>query len=75
MIIKTKSVRQLAKDAALPEEFVDRHIDELCDFVWRIAKRERRFCQQRIRAWQFSKDVGKCELFQVLDDSTDYDLI
>lgn len=75
MIIKVKSVRQLAKDVSIPEELIERHMDALCEFTFRVAKRERKFCRDRIRAWQFSKDMGKCELFQVLDEDTDYDLI
>lgn len=75
MIIKVKAVKQLAKDAGLPNEFIDRHVDELCEFVFRVAKRERKFCRDRVRAWHFSSDIGKCELFQILDDDTDYDLV
>lgn len=75
MIVKTRAVRQLARDVKLPEEFIDRYMDELTDFVFRIAKRERKWCRDRIRAWHFSKDIGKREVFQVLDDDTDYDLI
>jgi hypothetical protein len=75
VIIKTKSVKHLAKDAGLSDELIERNLDELCEFVFRIAKRERKFCRDRIRAWHFSNDIGKCELFQVLDDETDYDLV
>lgn len=75
MIIKTQSVRQLARNAGLSDEVIERNIDALCEFTFHVAKRERKFCQARIRAWQFSKDVGKCELFQALDEDTDYDLI
>lgn len=75
MIIKTRSIRQLARDAGLPEETTERHLDTLCEFAFRVAKKERKFCRDRIRAWQFSKDIGKCELFKVLDEDTDYDLI
>lgn len=75
MIIKVKSIRQLAKDVNIPEELVERHIDGLCEFAFRISKRERKFCQSRLRAWHFSKDIGKCEVIQVLDEDTDYDLI
>lgn len=75
MIVKVKAVRQLAKDAGLPSDLVERNMDELCEFVFRVAKRERKFCRDRIRAWHFSHDIGKCELFQVLDDDTDYDLV
>lgn len=75
MIIKVQAVRQLARDAQLPEEVIERHMDALCDFTFRVAKRERKFCKDRIRSWQFSQDIGKCELFQVLDEDTAYDLL
>lgn len=75
MIIKTRSVRQIAKDSGLPEELIERHMDALCEFTFRIAKRERKYCQNKIRSWQFSKDIGKCELFQVLNEDVDYDLV
>ena len=75
MIIKTRSVKQIASDSGLPRELIDRNIDALCEFTFRIAKRERKFCQNKIRAWQFSNDAGKCELFRVLAEDTDYDLI
>ncbi len=75
MIVKTRAVRQLARDVKIPEEIIDRYMDELTEFVFRISKREKKWCRDRIRAWHFSNDVGKVELFQVLDDDTDYDLI
>ena len=75
MIIKTRSVRQIAKDSGLPEEIIERHLEALCEFTFRIAKRERKFCRDKIRAWQFSRDIGKCELFKVLDEDVDYDLV
>lgn len=75
MRIATKSVTQMARDANLPEELIARHTDELCEFVFRIAKRERKFCQNKIRAWYFDKNMGKAPLFDVLTDEDDYDLI
>lgn len=75
MIIKVQSIRQLARDAGLPEEIIERHMDALCEFAFCVAKRERKFCKDKIRAWQFSKELGKCELFQVLNEDTSYDLL
>ena len=37
MIVKVRSVRQLARDAGLNEELIDRNIEALCDFTWRVA--------------------------------------
>ena len=42
MIIKTRSVRQLARDAGLNEELIERNMEALCDFTWRVAKKERK---------------------------------
>ena len=75
MIVKVKAVKQLAKDAGLPSELVERNMDELCEFVFRVAKRERKFCQQRIRTWYFDKNMGKSPLFDVLTDEDDYELM
>jgi hypothetical protein len=75
MRIATKSVERLARDANLPEELIARHMDELCEFVFRVAKRERKFCQNKIKAWYFNKNLGKSPLFDVLNEDDDYDLI
>lgn len=75
MRVSTKSVAQLARDVKIPEEIIERHMDELCEFVFRIAKRERKFCQQRIRTWYFDKNMGKSPLFDVLTDEDDYELM
>lgn len=76
MIIKSKAVKQLAKDAGLPDEVTERYFDALCEYTFRVARRERKFCRDKIRSWQFSRDAGKCELFQVLaEDADEYDLI
>jgi hypothetical protein len=77
MRISTKAVRQIAKDSGFPEGFVEGNEGAFFEFVYRIAMRERKFCQGRIRAWHFDKNQGKCQLFDVLnsDDSEDYDFL
>ena len=75
MRVSTKAVSQMARDVDLPEELIARHMDELCEFVFRIAKRERKYCQNKIRAWYFDKNLSKGPLFNVLNDDDDYDLI
>jgi len=66
MIIKTRSVRQLAKDSGLNEELIERNIDALCEFTWRIAKRERKYCNNKVRGWVMSADIVKPPLLDLL---------
>jgi len=66
MIIKTRSVKQLAKDSGLNEELIDRNLDALCEFTWRIAKRERKYCSNKIRGWLKSTDIVRAPLIDLL---------
>jgi len=66
MIIKTRSVKQLAKDSGLNEELIDRNLDALCEFTWRIAKRERKYCSNKIRGWLKSTDIVRSPLIDLL---------
>tara|TARA_R110000822_G_scaffold249596_2_gene377037 strand:- start:1231 stop:1464 length:234 start_codon:yes stop_codon:yes gene_type:complete len=66
MIIKTRSVKQLARDSGLNEELIDRNLDALCEFTWRIAKRERKYCGNKIRGWLKSTDIVKAPLIDLL---------
>lgn len=75
MRIATKAVMQIARDANIPEEMIARHMDALCEFTFRVAKRERKFCQGKIRAWAFNRDIAKAPLFDVLNSDDDYDLL
>lgn len=76
MRVTTRSVKTLAQDAGLPDELIERHIDELCTFVFSVATRERNSCQDKIRAWFFSKDITKPNLIDVLrSEDDDYELM
>lgn len=82
MIIKTKSVRELARQAGLEPELVDRNIDPLCEFVFRIAKRERKFCQDKLRQWAHTEAAPRVPMGQykytisnLLNDEDDHDLM
>ena len=76
MILKTRAIKDLARECGLPEHVVDRHFEELTKFVWRVAKRERSFCQDKIRRWLHNKDINKPSVLYVLKDDTDeYELL
>lgn len=77
MIIKTRSVRQLARDAGLNEELIERNIEALCDFTWRVAKKERKQCNSRVRKLLLSNELVKPPLVELLkdEDEEEYDFI
>ena len=77
MIVKVRSVRQLARDVGLNEELIDRNIEALCDFTWRVAKRERKYCSNRVRGWVLSNELIKPPLVELLkeEDEEEYDFI
>lgn len=74
MRVTTRAVAKLAVESGIPETVVDRHTDALITFVFNVAKRERKLCRSAIRAWYFSKDITKPQLFDVLND-IDEDLV
>lgn len=66
LVIKPKSVAALAKNAGIPDDMAERHLDELVTFAFVIADRERKRCRKEIRAWIHSGDVIKIPLEEVL---------
>lgn len=74
MRVTTRAVSKLAIESGIPEAIVDRHIDALITYTFSVAQRERKICKNAIRAWYFSKDITKPQLFDVLED-IDEDLI
>lgn len=76
MILKTRAIRDLARECGLPDHVIDQYFDELTRFVWRIAKKERNFCQTKIRGWVFNYDIGKPPILEVLkDEEEEYELL
>lgn len=60
----------------MPDHVIDQYFDELTKFVWRIAKKERNFCQTKIRGWVFNYDIGKPPILEILKDEEDeYELL
>ena len=76
MILKTKAIRDLARECKLPDHIIEQYFDELTHFVWRVAKRERSYCQTKLRTWLFNDDIGKPPVLDVLrDDEEEYELL
>lgn len=66
----------MARECDIPEHVIDQYFDELTKFVWRIAKKERSYCQNKIRGWLFNTDIGKPPVIEVLkDDEDNYELL
>ena len=74
MRVTTKGVMRLAEDAGMPQAVIDRHTDALVSLVLKAAKRERKICRNAVRAWYFSQELTKPQLFEILDD-VDEDLV
>lgn len=76
MILKTRAIRDLARECGLPDHVIDQYFDELTRFVWRVAKKERNFCQTKIRGWVFNQDIGKPPILEVLkSEDEEYELL
>jgi hypothetical protein len=76
LILKSRAIRDIARECGIPEHVIDRHFDELTKLVWRIAKKERSYCQNKIRGWLFNQDIGKPPILEVLkEEEDDYELL
>jgi ABC-type Zn uptake system ZnuABC Zn-binding protein ZnuA len=75
MKVTTRGVQQFAREAGLPEELIARHAKALETFTFRVAKRQRKIDQNKIRAWYFEKNLNKSPLFKVLEQDDVEDLI
>jgi len=75
MKVTTRGVQQFARDAGLPEELIARHAKALETFTFRVAKRQRKVDQNKVRAWYFDKNLNKCPLFELLEQEDTEDLV
>ena len=66
MKVSVTAVKALAKNAGIPPELVDRHIDEFINFAFVVAKRERKHCVKTVRNWYYSTDIMKPTVLEVL---------
>ena len=76
MIIKTRAVRDLARECKIPDPVIEQYMDELIKFAWRISKKENGHCRTLVRTWLFNEDIGKPPLLEVLrDEDENYELL
>ena len=68
MKVTPKAVRDLARNAGVPEEIILRHTDELINFTFAVAKRERKSCRQLIKKWIHSEGVIKPDLLTFISE-------
>lgn len=68
MKVTTRAVRDIAKNAGVPEEIVDRNLDAFINLTFAIAKRERKQCRKIVRKWLHSGDVIKPNILDVLTE-------
>lgn len=68
MKVTPKAVRDLSKNSGLPEELIERHIDELINFTFAVAKRERKQCRQVVKKWLHVGGVIKPDLLTYLTE-------
>ena len=61
----------MSRECGFPEHIIEQYIDEITQLVWRAAKKERAYCQTKIRGWQFNKDIGKPSVLEVLREDDD----
>lgn len=62
MKVTPRAVRDIARKAGVPEELILRHIDELINFTFAVAKRERKQCREVIKKWIHAEGVIKPDL-------------
>mgnify|MGYP006276610585 CR=1 len=74
MRVTTRAVRDLARNAGIPEETIERHLDLLINFTFAVAHRERKACRAQLRKWIHSDDVIKPPLLEVLKERDDTDI-
>lgn len=68
MKVTAKAVRDLSKNSGFPEELIERHLDELINFTFAVAKRERKQCRKLIKKWIHSTDIIKPDLLTFLSE-------
>lgn len=78
MRVTIRAVKDLARNAGVPEDIVERHIDALIAYTFTVAVRERKACRREVREWIYTDDPSKPELKDLLklsDEMKLHDLI
>lgn len=71
MKVTTRAVRDLARNAGIPEEMIERHLDMLISFTFAVAHRERKACRAQLRKWIHTDSIVKPPLLDVLKERED----
>lgn len=74
MRVATRAVKDIARASGFPEELIERHIESLTQFTFKVAARERKFNLTKLKAWYFNQNPNKPTLFEIFDGE-DYDLL
>lgn len=75
MKITLGSIKKLCSQAELPAELVERHIDALSFLILRTAEWQRKRDANKIRGWWFDNSPTKPQLFEVLVEEDDGDVL
>lgn len=74
MRVATRAVKDIARASGFPEELIERHIEALTQFTFKVAARERKFNLTKLKSWYFNQSPSKPTLFEIFDGE-DYDLL
>lgn len=66
MRVTRRAVTDLARNSGLPEDVIARYLEELIQFTFVVAKRERKANFDKIRAWVHDGSVIKPNILDVL---------
>lgn len=78
MRVTPRAVRDLARNAGVPEDIIVRHIDSLVSFTFTVAQRERKACRKELREWLYSTEADKPDLkdlLRITEDTQPYDIV
>ena len=78
MRVTVRAVKDLARNAGVPEDIVERHIDALVAFTFTVALRERKSCRRELREWLYTDKAERPdlkELLKVTEESEAHDVI
>ena len=79
MRVTPTAVRRIAANSGLPNDVVERYIDQFINFTFAVAKRERKHCYKTARNWVFDPEIHKLDLLELLKPTVDaedvYDIL
>jgi hypothetical protein len=79
MRVTPTAVRQIAANSGLPNDVVERYIEQFINFTFAVAKRERKHCYKTARNWVHDPEIHKMDLLELLKPTVDiedaYDIL